>query len=165
VPLPIPARRLLDSTALPLEQTEGGRHGGGGVGSLRLKQAVAPLPARSLVRISLVALVAWVTPRPTVRSGVGVQSSLETPPAIVEGDRPWSSYRPGQPFPRWPIPGTHFLGEHSPASASIHRYNLAAERTLVLTKVLGMLSIGLLVLIVAAWLLGLLPGSVRLSQA
>ena len=54
------------------------------------------------------------------------------------------------------------FGESSAVSASIARYNLAAERTLTLSNVLVIVSVGLFVLIAAAWLLGLLPGSVRL---
>ena len=54
------------------------------------------------------------------------------------------------------------LRQSAAVSASIARYNLAAERTLTLSNLLGIISVGLFVLVAAAWLLGLLPGSVRL---
>jgi hypothetical protein len=54
------------------------------------------------------------------------------------------------------------LGESAAVSASIARYNRAAERTLTLSNFLGIVAVGLFVLIAVAWLLGLLPGSVRL---
>jgi hypothetical protein len=54
------------------------------------------------------------------------------------------------------------LGESSAASASIARYNGAATRILMLSNVLLMISVGLFVLVAAAWVLRLLPGAVRL---
>ena len=54
------------------------------------------------------------------------------------------------------------LGESSAVSASIARYNLAAERMLTLSTRVVMIGIGLFVLTAAAWVLGLLPGAVRL---
>jgi hypothetical protein len=54
------------------------------------------------------------------------------------------------------------VDESAAVSASIARYNRAAEQTLTLSNVLVIVAVGLFVLIVVAWLLGLLPGSVRL---
>ena len=54
------------------------------------------------------------------------------------------------------------LGERAAVSASIARYNLAAERTLMLSNFLGIVAVGVIVLTAIAWLLGWLPGSVRL---
>jgi hypothetical protein len=54
------------------------------------------------------------------------------------------------------------LDESAAVSASIARYNLAAARTLMLSNLLVMIGLGLFVLIAAAWVLGLLPGAVRL---
>ena len=54
------------------------------------------------------------------------------------------------------------LGESSAASASIAGYDLAAARTLTLSSLLVTIGVGLFVLIAAAWVLGLLPGAVRL---
>lgn len=54
------------------------------------------------------------------------------------------------------------VDESAPVSASIARYNLAAERTLTLSNVLVIVGVGLFALIAVAWLLGLLPGSARL---
>ena len=54
------------------------------------------------------------------------------------------------------------LGESSAASASIAGYNLAAARTLTLSNFVVLIGMGLFVLTAAAWVLGLLPGAVRL---
>jgi hypothetical protein len=54
------------------------------------------------------------------------------------------------------------FGEHSAVSASIARYNLAAARMLTLSNRVVMIGIGLFVLTATAWVLGLLPGAVRL---
>ena len=54
------------------------------------------------------------------------------------------------------------FGESSAVSASIARYNLAAGRMLTLSNRVVMVGIGLFVLTAAAWVLGLLPGAVRL---
>ena len=54
------------------------------------------------------------------------------------------------------------FGESSAASASIARYNRAAARTLTLSNLVVTIGLGLFVLITAAWVLGLLPGAVRL---
>lgn len=58
--------------------------------------------------------------------------------------------------------GRASLDEDAAMSASVARYNLAAERTLTFSTVLGIVGVGLFVLISVAWLLGLLPASVRL---
>ena len=53
--------------------------------------------------------------------------------------------------------------EDSPAAeASIARYNQAAERMLRISDLTWKLCVALFVLVAAAWLLGVLPGAVRL---
>ncbi len=54
------------------------------------------------------------------------------------------------------------VDQSAAVSASIARYNLAAARTLTLSNLLLRISVGLFVLIAAAWALALLPGAVRL---
>jgi hypothetical protein len=58
--------------------------------------------------------------------------------------------------------GRGSFGQDSAVSASIARYNLAAERTLALSNLLGIVAVGLIVLTAVGWLLGWLPGAVRL---
>jgi hypothetical protein len=48
-------------------------------------------------------------------------------------------------------------------SASSARYDRAAARLLALSNLVVLIGIGLFVVIAAAWVLGLLPGAVRLS--
>ena len=54
------------------------------------------------------------------------------------------------------------FGESPAASASTTRYLASAERVLSMTDAGWKLGVGLVVLIVIAWAIGVLPGAVRL---
>jgi hypothetical protein len=59
-----------------------------------------------------------------------------------------------------PVAGS--LGDNAAANASIARYYKAGERMRVIADAGWKICVAFLVLIVAAWVLGVLPGAVRL---